>query len=27
MLHRLAPDTQHTQATFRYERKPMQKAA
>ncbi len=27
MLHRLAPDTQHTQATFKYTRKPMQKAA
>lgn len=27
MLKRLAPDTLHTQATFRYQRKPMQKAA
>lgn len=27
MLHRLAPNTQDTQATFKYERKPMQKAA
>lgn len=27
MLHRLAPDTQHAQATFKYLRKPMQKAA
>ena len=27
MLHRLAPDTKNTQATFKYERKPMQKAA
>lgn len=27
MLQRLAPDTQHTQATFKYTRKPMQKAA
>ena len=27
MLHRLAPSTKNTQATFKYERKPMQKAA
>lgn len=27
MLQRLAPDTQHTQATFKYTRKPLQKAA
>ena len=27
MLRRLAPDNTHTQATFKYPRKPMQKAA
>ena len=27
MLHRLAPNTKNTQANFKYERKPMQKAA